>query len=61
MRATRANVSIGGAAAVKRLVVRRRARSDWQPISAMVARMGEVLGDTHPQTCKYRKVLREME
>ena len=39
----------GGAAAGKEL------------LAATVARMAEVLGDTHPQTCKYWKVLTEME
>ena len=39
----------GGAAAGKEL------------LAATIARMAEVLGDNHHQTCKYRKVLTEME
>ena len=39
----------GGAAAGKEL------------LAATVARMAEVLGDNHPQTSKYRKVLTEMD
>eukprot|EP00964_Phaeocystis_antarctica_P022089 scaffold12264_cov58-Phaeocystis_antarctica.AAC.3 len=30
-------------------------------LAATVARMAEVLGESHQQTCKYRKVLTEME
>ena len=30
-------------------------------LAATVARMAEVLGDNHPQTCKYREALQEME
>ena len=38
----------GGAAAGKEL------------LTATVAHMAEVLGDNHPQTCKYQQVLEEM-
>ena len=39
----------GGAAAGKEL------------LAATVARMAEVLGESHPKTCKYQEALQEME